>query len=168
MTLSRIPGNRRQGICQRYLHGQKGGARICHARISYFRGDITSLELSKTWTSSLVNGKQTEMETDYYLSVAPNPYEKTIANLGAAHMVNEDRGWRRVVIAVAMAMIWLGSPTEPAVHHVLAESQAYRIDHYLGNETVQNLLVFRSANSPTSRWEPQLYRPRANHGGGDG
>ena len=53
-----------------------------------------------------------------------------------------------------------------AVHEVFAEQQVYRIDHYLGKETVQNILVLRFANTHLrADLEPQLHRPRADHRG---
>ena len=55
------------------------------------------------------------------------------------------------------------------LHKHFDEQQIFRIDHYLGKETVQNLLVFRFANlHDRAAVEPQLRRPRADHGGGAG
>ena len=51
-----------------------------------------------------------------------------------------------------------------AVGAVFAESQIFRIDHYLGKESVQNLLVTRFANTSWNRCGTQLDRPRADHG----
>lgn len=83
-----------------------------------------------------------------YLSVAPQLYESSIANLGASGLAREETGWRRVVIekpfgrdlASAIAL-------NRTVAEVFAERQVYRIDHYLGKKTVQNLLVFWFANA---------------------
>ena len=84
----------------------------------------------------------------YYLSTSPALYESTIKNLGASGLASEDTGWRRVVIekpfgrdlASALAL-------NRVVHQTFDESQVLRIDHYLGKETVQNLMVFRFANA---------------------
>ena len=47
---------------------------------------------------------------------------------------------------------------------ILGEKQIYRIDHYLGKETVQNVMVFRFANSIIEPlWNRNLHRSRANH-----
>jgi glucose-6-phosphate 1-dehydrogenase len=97
----------------------------------------------------------------YYLSIAPRLYATAVANLGAANMVHENNGWRRVVIEKPF-----GSDLQSAqalnreVHQVFAESQVYRIDHYLGKETVQNILVFRFANS---LFEPVWNRNYVDH-----
>jgi len=83
----------------------------------------------------------------FYLSVAPRFFGTTINNLGAAGLAKEESGWRRAVIEKPF-----GNDLESAkslnqvVHRVFEERQIYRIDHYLGKETVQNLLVFRFGN----------------------
>lgn len=84
----------------------------------------------------------------FYLSIAPQLYGRAVQGLGVSGLAQEDGGWRRVVIEKPF-----GSNLETAkdlncvVHEVFDESQVYRIDHYLGKETVQNLLVFRFANA---------------------
>jgi glucose-6-phosphate 1-dehydrogenase len=97
-----------------------------------------------------------------YLSLAPQLYEKVIVNLGASGLVTEGqkwcsigRGqlpWQRVIVEKPF-----GHDLASAAHlnrvlgRVFEEESIYRIDHYLGKETVQNLMVFRFANSI---WEP--------------
>lgn len=83
----------------------------------------------------------------YYLAIAPKLYEKNIANLAAAGMVDESNGWRRVVIEKPFGHdLPSALALNESIHKVLKESQIYRIDHYLGKETVQNILIFRFAN----------------------
>ena len=83
-----------------------------------------------------------------YLSVAPHLYEPAIVNLGAAGLAKEDTGWRRVVIEKPFGRdLRSAKALNGLVHQVFDESQVYRIDHYLGKETVQNILVFRFANA---------------------
>lgn len=130
--------------------------------ISYHAGDLNSVEDMLGLDSYLreVEGGD-EANRMYYLSIAPKLYESTIANLGAANMVGEAHGWRRVVIEkpfghdLASALV-----LNEAVHQVLRESQIYRIDHYLGKETVQNIMVFRFANS---LFEPVWNRNYIDH-----
>ena len=85
----------------------------------------------------------------FYLSTPPSVYEPVITCLGAAGLVEpaSTKSWTRVVIEKPF-----GSDLKSAHKlndHVLSvfnEEQVYRIDHYLGKETVQNVLVFRFAN----------------------
>lgn len=85
----------------------------------------------------------------FYLSTPPSVYEPVITCLGKADLVRPEsgNGWTRIVIEKPF-----GSDLESAHKlndHVLSvfdEDQVYRIDHYLGKETVQNVLVFRFAN----------------------
>jgi glucose-6-phosphate 1-dehydrogenase len=84
----------------------------------------------------------------YYLSTAPALYSLAIAQLGAAGLSDETRGARRVVIEKPFGTDRLSATRlNVDVHKVFDERQIYRIDHYLGKETVQNLLVLRFANS---------------------
>jgi glucose-6-phosphate 1-dehydrogenase len=83
----------------------------------------------------------------YYLSTAPRFYEPAIAGLGAAAMVEESRHPRRVVIEKPFGTdLKSAQRLNQKLHEVFEESQVYRIDHYLGKETVQNVLVLRFAN----------------------
>ena len=84
----------------------------------------------------------------FYLSVAPRLYETAVKNLGASSLAQEDGGWRRVVIEKPFGRDFESAQAlNGVVHQVFDEGQVYRIDHYLGKETVQNLLVFRFANA---------------------
>ncbi len=84
----------------------------------------------------------------YYLALAPALYSAAIASLGAAGLANQDHGWSRVVFEKPFGHD-LASARElnRTVLQVFDESQVFRIDHYLGKETVQNLLVLRFANT---------------------
>jgi len=84
----------------------------------------------------------------FYLSVAPRFYAQAVEELGRAGLTKAKPGsWVRVIIEKPF-----GSDLESArllnkqIHLSLDESQIYRIDHYLGKETVQNLLALRFAN----------------------
>lgn len=130
--------------------------------ISYYAGDLNKLEdmeaLDKALQTLEEDGAANRM---YYLSIAPRLYESAVANLGAANMVAENNGWRRVIIEKPFGHdLPSALALNEAVHKVLSESQIYRIDHYLGKETVQNIMVFRFANS---LFEPVWNRNYIDH-----
>ena len=84
----------------------------------------------------------------FYLSIAPQLYEDAIRNLGASGLAEEDSGWRRVVVEKPFGRdLASAQALNQTVQKVFSEGQVFRIDHYLGKETVQNLLVFRFANA---------------------
>src|SRR5262245_46852521 len=85
----------------------------------------------------------------YYLSIAPDLYVPVVEGLSAAGMTrDEGEAWRRLIIEKPFGKD-LGSAK--ALNATLAkhfdESHIFRIDHYLGKESVQNILVFRFANT---------------------
>ncbi|MCA9217133.1 MAG: glucose-6-phosphate dehydrogenase [Planctomycetales bacterium] len=84
----------------------------------------------------------------YYLSTSPKLYETAVANLGYANMADESNGKRRIVIEKPFGTDLASSQQlNKSLHSVFREDQVYRIDHYLGKETVQNMFVLRFANS---------------------
>ena len=84
----------------------------------------------------------------YYLSTLPNLYEVAVEQIGAAGLGDEAHGPRRIVLEKPFGTnLETAQALNQAVHAVFREEQIYRIDHYLGKETVQNLLVLRFANS---------------------
>lgn len=84
----------------------------------------------------------------FYLATAPEFFSPIIQLLGAAGLVREEKGcWRRVIIEKPFGRDWDSARgLNQEIRQVLNERQIYRIDHYLGKETVQNILVFRFAN----------------------
>ncbi|TAN51606.1 MAG: glucose-6-phosphate dehydrogenase [Methylococcaceae bacterium] len=84
----------------------------------------------------------------FYLSTPPSAAPVIVEGLAAAGLVKEDLGWSRIVVEKPFGQD-LDSATKlnAQIAHVCDEHQVYRIDHYLGKETVQNILVFRFGNS---------------------
>jgi len=84
----------------------------------------------------------------FYLSTAPAQYSEAISQLGAAGLAKpEGKGWTRIIIEKPFGTdLPSAHQLNEEVGAVFDEEQVYRIDHYLGKETVQNLLVFRFAN----------------------
>ncbi len=82
----------------------------------------------------------------FYLSMPPGAYAPTIEALGACGL-NTSAGWTRVVIEKPFGRdLASARALNDQIHRHFEEPQVYRIDHYLGKETVQNLLAFRFAN----------------------
>jgi glucose-6-phosphate 1-dehydrogenase len=83
----------------------------------------------------------------YYLATPPESYIEIIQNLGKTHCSGGCEGWTRMVIEKPYGEdLDSALALDEEVHKVFREDQVYRIDHYLGKETVQNILVFRFAN----------------------
>ena len=98
-----------------------------------------------------------------YLATPPSAYEDIIANLGRAGLQNEgDRaGWARIVVEKPFGHdLASAGELNDSLINVFDESQIYRIDHYLGKETVRNLLVFRFGNGI---FEPLWNRRYVDH-----
>ncbi|HTZ62345.1 MAG TPA: glucose-6-phosphate dehydrogenase [Thermoplasmata archaeon] len=82
----------------------------------------------------------------FYLALPLEAFAPTISGLGGAGL-HEGPGWTRLVIEKPFGRDLASAESlNQLVHRYFAEKQVYRIDHYLGKETVQNLLVFRFAN----------------------
>jgi glucose-6-phosphate 1-dehydrogenase len=82
----------------------------------------------------------------FYLALPPAVFPPAIERLGAAGLA-EGPGWTRLVVEKPFGRdLESATALNETVHHHFTEEQVYRIDHYLGKETVQNLLVFRFTN----------------------
>lgn len=82
-----------------------------------------------------------------YLSLPPQAYRPTIEGLGKAGL-NDTEGWMRLVIEKPFGHdVDSANELNDLVHEYYDEEQVYRIDHFLGKETVQNLLAFRFGNA---------------------
>src|SRR5947208_9171498 len=99
----------------------------------------------------------------FYLAIPPTVYGKVVEQLGAAGLTRPSTptGWRRVIVEKPFGTDLDSARALNAVlHQHLEESQIFRIDHYLGKETVENLLVFRFANG---MFEPVWNRRYIDH-----
>jgi glucose-6-phosphate 1-dehydrogenase len=120
-------------------------------RLSYRPGNLTSLEdfqILKIQLDELDSSDGVDANRLYYLSVSPDNFDTAVENLSLSGLADGSGGWRRIVIEKPF-----GTDLESAVQlnetvdRVFEEHQVFRIDHYLGKEMVQNLLVFRFANA---------------------
>ena len=121
--------------------------------LHYHAGDADKLESFKALKAKI---EQIERERNlpgnrmFYLSVAPEFFTVIVEHLAAAGLIHERGGkaWSRVIIEKPFGHdLESARALNVAVTRVLDESQIYRIDHYLGKETVQNILSFRFGNS---------------------
>ncbi len=84
----------------------------------------------------------------FYLAIPPSWYETVASNLREAGLADESGGFRRIVIEKPFGMnLASAEALNQSLQAHFDESQIYRIDHYLGKEAVQNLMVFRFGNS---------------------
>jgi glucose-6-phosphate 1-dehydrogenase len=135
------------------------------SRIHYVRGgfdDPDAYDVLSRRLEELQEAHDTGGHALFYLATAPAYFGPVVCRLQAVGLTTE-RGdtWRRVVIEKPFGRD-LASATALNVEllKVLSERQIYRIDHYLGKETVQNLLVFRFANGI---FEPVWNRRYVDH-----
>ena len=119
-------------------------------RFRYLAADYDDPESYRLLAERL---NQCEAETGssnalFYLATPPQLYATIVEHLGAAGLSRCETGWRRIVVEKPFGRD-LASAQElnRRLHQAFDEEQIYRIDHYLGKETVQNLLVFRFANA---------------------
>jgi glucose-6-phosphate 1-dehydrogenase len=119
----------------------------------YHAGDADKLESFQSLKAKI---EQLERERNlpgnrlFYLSVAPEFFAVIVGHLAAAGLIHDknETVWSRVIIEKPFGHDLESARTlNTAVTKVLDESQIYRIDHYLGKETVQNILSFRFGNS---------------------
>lgn len=120
------------------------------ANVFYKSGDIKEqqdfVELS-AFLDSIEEGAQACGRV-YYLSTMPQLYELAIQQLGKAGLASDQDGYRRVIIEKPFGTdLSSAQALNKSIHNVFREDQIYRIDHYLGKETVQNIFALRFANS---------------------
>ncbi|HEV8670885.1 MAG TPA: glucose-6-phosphate dehydrogenase [Candidatus Limnocylindria bacterium] len=96
----------------------------------------------------------------FYLATPPAAYDPLIRVIGA-HRLRGERGWSRVVVEKPYGRdLQSAMQLTSVVHEVFREDEVFRIDHYLGKETVQNILVLRFANAI---FEPIWTRQYVDH-----
>ena len=137
-------------------------ARSLAQRMHYVGGDFSEPSLFQRVGATLQ-----EINSDggalFYLAIPPTAYTNVIEQLGAAGLSKEESAerWRRVIVEKPFGTD-LASARElnQIIHRHFGEEQVFRIDHYLGKETVQNLMVFRFANG---MFEPIWNRRYIDH-----
>jgi glucose-6-phosphate 1-dehydrogenase len=120
-------------------------------RLHYVAGRLDSPE-----TYRLIAARLEEMEAHegasanrlFYFSTPPSLAPSIVDGLSIAGLAKEEKGWTRIVVEKPFGRdLPSARSLNEIIAHVFDEHQVYRIDHYLGKDTVQNILVFRFGNS---------------------
>ena len=118
-------------------------SKMLHMVSGDLQEDHTYIDLAESLET--LDGKKHAL---FYCAVPPRWYTTIAAGLEKFELAKENEGFRRVVIEKPFGMdLESAQKLNLELQEVLDESQIYRIDHYLGKESVQNLLVYRFANS---------------------
>jgi len=122
--------------------------------------DVSYMELNER-LQDLNTTYQTDSNFIFYLSTPPSLFEPIAKNLTAQGLNDEREGWKRLIVEKPFGYsLETAQSLNNDLHRYFKEKQIYRIDHYLGKETVQNILVTRFANSI---FEPLWNRSYIHH-----
>lgn len=136
------------------------------SHLHYHRSDFTQAGSYQALSDFLVNLDRQQGVTSshlYYLATDPAYFAPIVENLAAAKLVTDGTGhpWSRVVIEKPFGTdLASAQRLDQELHQFLQEDQIFRIDHYLGKETVQNILSFRFGNAI---FEPIFNRRYVDH-----
>jgi glucose-6-phosphate 1-dehydrogenase len=118
------------------------------AKLVYFQGNLDVPEDFRRLGGSLKEREVNPANRLYYLATAPEHYIPVVNCLGQAGLADQSEGWRRIIVEKPFGKDLISArELNKILHSVFDESQVYRIDHYLGKETAQNILFFRFANT---------------------
>jgi glucose-6-phosphate 1-dehydrogenase len=134
-------------------------------RMSYLKGDLNdavSYGQLKRKLNEIDETRHTGGNYFFYLAIADRFFGSVVEQLGKSGLASEKDGcWRRVVVEKPFGHdLASAKALNQQILAVLAETQIYRIDHFLGKETVQNIMMFRFANG---MFEPIWNRDRIDH-----
>ncbi len=134
-------------------------------KMSYMKGDLTdssAYQQLKTKLDDLDKSNSSGGNYLFYLAVSDRFFGSTIDQLGKACLSCQTEGhWRRVVIEKPFGHdLQSAEDLDQQILRTLQEQQIFRIDHFLGKETVQNIMTFRFANG---LFEPLWNRDRIDH-----
>src|SRR5687767_1449992 len=119
-------------------------------RLHYISGELNDAALYERLKTVLADiGRRDNVPPNYlfYLAIPPELFATVGRHLAASGLAEEREGWRRVVVEKPFGYdLESARRLNAELTTGLRESQIYRIDHYLGKETVQNILAFRFAN----------------------
>ncbi len=141
---------------------EEGVARFVD-HIRYHRGDISELDAFSALQKKFEDTSVYPENRLYYLSIIPSLFEVAVQSLKESGLISDphSENWTRVVIEKPFGKdLESAKALNAGLLRHLDESQIYRIDHYLGKETVQNILSFRFANAI---FEPVFKRSYIDH-----
>jgi glucose-6-phosphate 1-dehydrogenase len=147
------------------LHVQKNVWDWLTARMTYQNGDLNNpatYEALKSKLAEIDAARGTAGNYLFYLAIADRFFGTVVQHLGESKLGCEQDGhWRRVVVEKPFGHdLRSAQELNRTILSVLSEQQVYRIDHFLGKETVQNIMMFRFANG---LFEPLWSRDRIDH-----
>ncbi len=120
--------------------------RFCE-RMVFHKGDLNQTECY-TGLAELLSQRDFPVNRAFYLAISPSDFGDVIESLSQVGLLDEDGNWSRIIIEKPFGYDLLSSQAlQRRISKFLREEQIYRIDHYLGKGMVQNLLVFRFANT---------------------
>ena len=148
-----FPGDFDRGIWRDF------STRLFYAHVDYEQQD--SFKALRRKIIALEKKHRTLGNRILYLAVPPEVYEPIISNIGSAGLSEEGKGYTHIVIEKPIGRdIASARKLNTALRSSFRERQIYRMDHYLAKETVQNILMFRFANSI---FEPLWNRSYIDH-----
>ena len=121
-------------------------------RLYYVPGDFNDVKTFETLKARIEDAQKAwdiPGNVLFYLAISPSFFAKVVDQLAAVGLTDEvDGAWRRVIVEKPFGHdLDSARALNKELTKTLDESQIYRIDHYLGKETVQNIMVFRFGNS---------------------
>jgi glucose-6-phosphate 1-dehydrogenase len=117
------------------------------ARLGFVNGDLGDADAFRALAGRLVSDPALSRNLVFYLAIAPSFYGDVADRLAAEGLNGQGAGWSRLVVEKPFGFdLESARILDERLHRHFEEEQIYRIDHYLGKSTVQNVLVFRFAN----------------------